>query len=179
MKHGLKIDEALEGVKFDMKSGAKRRTFIRRNKYKRLKRRKASKLITLVHNFSDFELTADMESVLNKGLGFVVTPYHINKTELMKQIDRWKRSLRWKEHHFDRDTNNNSDPSDADESGIPNIFRHEKTNLPREAPSQLLAMYMAAVESELLASCNRRNSRTNLTLGEQKALEDLKLAQRD
>ena len=47
---------------------------MKRQKYRRLMKREAAKQnLDIVHNLSEFELTEDMKSVLNKGLSFVPT----------------------------------------------------------------------------------------------------------
>ena len=148
---------------------------MKRNKYRRWKKKElAKKNIGLVHNYSDFHLTEDMLSLLNKGRSFAPTPKNINLTELEAQMDSYDRTMRWIEHFFSDDNNNNSFVEENDE----NIFKMKKTNLPSQAPSPALNMYLSAVRSDLLGSCNKKTY-PNLTPGELKAMEDLKKAQKE
>ena len=77
------------------KSGSKNRRFIPRSKYKKLKKKLASKPINLVVNYSsDFNITNGMKKLLNRGLGFVPCPRAPNKTELITDFVRHERAVR-------------------------------------------------------------------------------------
>ena len=82
IKNGIEIDCHIEGNNNKLNK-KKKRTFISRRKYQKLKKNLARKRnLTLVYNYSDFNLTPAMDNLLNRGVGFAPTPHHINKTGL-------------------------------------------------------------------------------------------------
>ena len=129
------------------KHGTKSRRFIRRSRYQRLKQKEARKQnLNLVQNLSDFKITGPMDSLLNHGLGFVPTPKTVNITEVQSQLDRYDRTMKWREYFFEKDENTNED-------SVPSIFKAIKTNLPPERSPPLLQMFLGAVRSDILGSC--------------------------
>ena len=61
----------------------KTRRFIKRNKWKRVQDKKKKHTTSAVHNFSDMILTQAMETLLNRGLNFCITPLKLNVTEIL------------------------------------------------------------------------------------------------
>ena len=156
-----------------LKQDHKTRKFVKRTRYKRWKQREARRQnLSLVHNFSDMVMTEDMKSLLNHGLGFVPTPRLLNKSELVSDLHRYERRMRWKEFFY------LDDKAEENERKETNVFKKVKNNLPPTRPSQPLADYLGAVRSDVIGS-STASAHPNLTPGEMKAIEELKVAQRN
>ena len=103
------------------------RRFIKRNKYKRQKRAEARKETNLVHNLCDFPLTEAMTQVLNKGLSFVIKPKNVNLTEIRADLAAWKRTVKWKEFHANKEEGYSDSDNDSD-SEPPSLFHVKKSS---------------------------------------------------
>ena len=104
------------------KKRGRNRRFIKHNRYRRQKRREATKQIpVLVHNLSDFKLTDDMISLLSRGRSFVPTPKNMNRTGQLADFDRYSRDMRWAEHFHNQENNNFE--STSEEEQAPDIFK--------------------------------------------------------
>ena len=165
---GKSFSESEPRVPGFTKKPSKSRRFIKKNKYKKWKRKEAMKKpLDLVHNLSDLQLSEPMKSLLNRGLGFVPTPKTINITETLADLDKYNRRMRWREFFFEKETEEDPD--------LPlNIFRHDKTNLPKTKSPNALQTYLGATKSDILGSCRRPNScKDNLTASERSAIKEL------
>ena len=110
-----------------------------------------------------------MKSLLNHGLGFVPTPKTINITQTLADLDKYSRRMRWSEFFFEKEIE-----EDPDQNLPANIFRHDKTNLPKTKPPNSLQVYLGAIKSDILGSCRRPNScKDNLTASEHSAIKEL------
>ena len=69
-----------------------------------MKREAANRNLDLVFNFSDLPINEDMNSLLNRGLGFVPNTLNVNKSETIADLNRHKRRVLW---HYEFDPNNN------------------------------------------------------------------------
>ena len=106
------------------------RRFIRRSKYQKWKQTESKKQkLNLVVNLSDMVITEPMKSLLNRGLSFVPTPSNIDISQIKAQINKYERTVIWKEHHFNEDLEpTNLQKSDPNELLTKNIFKLDKTN---------------------------------------------------
>ena len=110
------------------------------------------------------KLTESMESVLNRGLNFALTPLKLDITQVLVDFHRHERTMIWKEFWFEREDGNQKPP----------IFKSKKTNYPRNHKTPLeLKNYLAAVKSDLLDPKNRHKVKPNLPEDELKALLEL------
>ena len=73
-----------------------------RSRYKRYQKKLNRRALpSLVNNFSKLNLDENMESLLNKSLSFVPTPKHFDKTNIEAGLQKFKRSLLWREYWHD------------------------------------------------------------------------------
>ena len=154
------------------------RRFIRRSKYQKWKQTESKKQkLNLVVNLSDMVITEPMKSLLNRGLSFVPTPSNIDISQIKAQINKYERTVIWKEHHFNEDLEpTNLQKSDPNELMTKNIFKLDKTNLPRgRKPPSILQTYLNATRSDVLGSCqqNTQKSYDNLLESEREAIKVL------
>jgi len=99
-----------------------KRKWIKKSKWKRLKRKQSRKKLNVVFNYSGIELSQDMENLLNRGLSFAITPLSLNLSQVLVDFSKFERKLRWREFFATQEDDHEYQPS---------IFRKEKTNLPR------------------------------------------------
>ena len=158
------------------KNKGKTRRFLPKRKYVKWKKVEATKRnLDLIHNFSDYELTTPMKSLLNRGLSFVPTPKNINISQIQAELDRYNRSMYWSEYYFERD-----DEEESDIPNVKNVFRPLKTNLPNSSAPSSLNVYLSAVRSDILGSCRTPSTvHDNLSAAERDAMKDLATAQAD
>ena len=81
----------------------------------------------MVFNYSGIELSQDMENLFNRGLSFAITPLSLNLSQVLVDVSKFERKLRWREFFATQEDNHEYHPS---------IFRKEKTNLPRNHKHQ-------------------------------------------
>jgi hypothetical protein len=84
------------------------RRFIKRSAWKRTQDKKNKTQISAVYNHSSIKLTPAMETVLNRGLNFCVTPLSLNITNVLVDHRKFERSIKWKE--FFANQNEDEDP---------------------------------------------------------------------
>ena len=53
----------------------------------------------MIHNYSDFTLSKHMISVLNGDPGFVPVQKSINTSQTIADLERYNRSIKWKEYY--------------------------------------------------------------------------------
>jgi hypothetical protein len=70
--------------------------FIKRSKWKRTNDKKSKEQISAVYNHSSLNLTPAMETILNRGLNFCVTPLTLNLTNVLVDYRKFERSIKWK-----------------------------------------------------------------------------------
>ena len=116
-----------------------------------------------------------MESLLNKSLSFVPTPKHFDKTNIEAGLQKFKRSLLWREYWHDSICTTQSDTK------VKQVFFDKcKTNLPppsHHTPVDL-SRFIQAVDSDIIGS-EPSKYRKNYTKEEEKALEQLVKSQKD
>ena len=56
------------------------------------------KNLGLIHNFSDFTLPSHMISLLNRGPGFVPVQKSVDTSQIMDDLERYNRSVKWREY---------------------------------------------------------------------------------
>ena len=176
MKNGIVDDAPIQGIVLENQSQKKKtRRFMKRSRFRRWKKRQAAKRIDLVFNYSDFQLTPAMVSLLNRGMGFAVTPEKLNVAQLHAELDRYDRRMLWKYHWFkEKELDDGSDgEGEGDKNG--NIFKLHKTNMPSQKPPKAVSDYLSAVRYELLAKTDKKCT-SNLPPREQEALKELKRA---
>ena len=156
----------------------KARKFTKRSKRKKQNQKQNRKRLNLVTNYSKTTLSEEEESVLNKGLNFCPMRKKVNRTDIEVSYQRYARSCRWREFWFSQD-----EGEDFVEEETPNIniFRSKeiKTNFPRNHPCpQRLQDHLTAVHSGMIGA-KLNNHQSNLTPGEWKAIDSLKLRQKN
>ena len=133
--------------------------------------------LDLVHNFSDFELSAPMISLLNRGPSFVPTPKNLNISQIMAELERYKRSMLWSEYFFEKEED---EEIVTNVTKATNVFKRIKTDLPKSSIPNSLNTYLGAVRSDILGSSRKPSSvNDNLSAGEREAMQDLAKAQAD
>ena len=136
-----------------------------KTKYKRHKIQLKKQQITVVFNESQLKLTPDMETVLNKGLKFAITPHKLDITQVLTEFRRFERIMVWTEFWFGKA---------HEETYKPSLFKQKKSNFPRNHKTHRgLQDYLAAVKSEIMDPKNRHKTSSNLSPGEQEALKEL------
>ena len=146
------------------------RRFRKRKEWRTKQRKKKEKSTydftnNVIHNYSSHTLTKPMETLLQRGLNFTVTPNKVNTTDLLQDVKKFERKIKWREHFQDDDT-----PAPQQ------IFKStEKTNVPPHN-SQCIKDFLAGVRGELLGS-KRNRVRPNINPEEKEALETLKQLQ--
>ena len=149
---------------------AKRRKWIKKSKYQRIKKQKKRQKLSIVFNYSSITLTPGMEKVLNRGLIFSVTPLNLNLTQVLVDFSRFERTMLWQE--FWADT--------TKEQYAPPIFKKIKTNIPKKhPPPEGLKKLLNGVKSEIEDPKERNKTRPNLPPNELKGLADLIKLQKD
>ena len=154
------------------------RRFIKRSKYHKWKQAESKKQkLNLVVNLSDMVITEPMKSLLNRGLSFVPTPSNIDISQVKAQINKYERTVIWKEHHFNEDLEPTYlKESDPNELKTKNTFKLDKTNLPRgRKPPSILQTYLHATRLDIIGSCrqNTQKSYDNILESEREAIKDL------
>ena len=111
--------------------------------------------LTVIFNYSKMELTDAMESLLNRGLNFAITPDKLDVTQIHVDFKRFERSVRWHEYWFERE---------KEEEQKASIFKLKKNNLPKNhKPPNDLTTFLGAVKSELIDPLNRKETKCNKT----------------
>ena len=109
-------------------------------------------------------LSEAMESVLNKGLKFVVTPLKLDITQVLTDFRRFERTMAWTEFWFGKEC----------ESYNPPIFKRKKHNFPKNHKlPRGLQDCLAAIKYKITDPKNRRKVPSNLTYEEKEALNTL------
>ena len=143
---------------------SKTRKWVPRSKYRRLTRKLKKQKISVIFNYSKLELTPAMESLLNRGLNFAITPLKLDLTQTLAEFRRFERSLVWKEYFADHE----------ETEYVPPIFKKTKTNMPKNHPvPEPLKTFIHGVRSEICDPENRNKVRPNLPPEERKALAEL------
>ena len=163
-------------VIFKLKKSTKKRhrKFIPRAKYKRLQKKKIERPSrSLVTNYSDFPIIGTpCESVLNLGLNYVPSRNAPNTTQILANLQRFNRRVRWAEHWSGQD-----DIKNRESSGQSNVFRQEKTNYPKAPPSVHLRTFLENIKDDILyAPLNKVHQ--NLTKEQESAITTLKQEQK-
>ena len=103
IKNNVPIDDQSRVQGFE-KVKSKTRRFHKRKTYQKWKKKESLKKVSsLVFNLSDFPIIGPMESLLNRGLSFVPIPKKLNITQLKTDLDRYTRTMLWKEFWFEND----------------------------------------------------------------------------
>ena len=167
-------ESRIEGFK---KIKSRPRRFHKRSSYQKLKKKEAMKKIsTLVFNLSDFQMTKHMENLLNHGLSFVPVPNKLNITQIKTELDRYERSILWKDFWFE----NKNEHSNEETDYVKSVLKSNKTNFPVSRASSQLRMYLNSIHSDVVGSCSKRHEtkkKYNLSREERAAIQSLKEAQ--
>ena len=98
------------------KSSKKKRQWLKKSKYKRIKTKLKKKTISIVYNYSDIVLTPSMEALLNLGISFAIRPQKLNISEMLADHQRLARGMTWMDYFSGQD-------SDSSPSTKPKIFK--------------------------------------------------------
>ena len=127
--------------------------------------------INVVFNNSQVKLTKDMESVLNRGLNFCITPLKLDLTQVLVEFRRFERKMIWKEYFHEKE-----EKVDKVES----IFKTRKTNMPKKHKTPNgLKNFLASVKSEIMDPKNRHKVKSNISENEKEAIKTLIKLQRN
>jgi hypothetical protein len=85
-----------------------------------------------------------METVLNRGLNFCITPLTLNVTEILVDYRKYKRKVKWVKFFSNQDENNKQD-TNAEQPQ--ELFTKEKANLPPNT-STAVKTFLSSVKSE-------------------------------
>ena len=145
-----------------------------RKKWKKRKRKEKRRPLSVVFNYSSFELSDAMISLLNRGLNFCVKPLGVDLSKLLTDFKKFERKMLWKEFFSGEEQNDYQPP----------LFKTEKTNLPKQKPPKGLDKFLHSVESKLFdkSRWNRQHlnpNNSNISQSEQDALKQLAQLQRD
>ena len=165
-----------DGYKAPPKASNNRR-FMKRNKYRKWKIREAQKKVNLITNLSDYPLNEAMTNLLNRGLSFVPTPEGVNKSQLVSDLSRYERHMKWKDFFF-QDGPQESDNDFEEETGPKDLFKQKKSNLPSTKAPPALRDYLSAVRSDILGS-TRKGVHPNIPKEEAIAIKELQTAQKE
>lgn len=165
-----------DGYKAPTKT-SKNRRFMKRNKYRKWKKREAQKKVNLITNLSDFTLNEDMTNLLNRGLSFVPCPKGVNKSQLVADLSRYERNMKWKEYFFQDEPQESNDNSE-EETGPKDLFKQKKSNLPPTKAPPALRDYLSAVRSDILGSI-KKGVHSNISKEEAIAIKELQTAQKE
>ena len=116
----------------------------------------------IILNLSDYELSDAEKIVLEKGLKFVPTPNKVNKTELLKDVNRFSRIMRLKEYF-----------ADNNESGQTRNKYNKSNFTPENGRDRILDNYLCTTK-EMFTNMNGIRVRPNLTQAEKNAIESLR-----
>ena len=105
-----------------------------------------------------------METILNRGLNFAITPLKLNITQVLVDFRKFERTMLWQEFWSNKEKIQLK----------PQIFKQNKTNLPTKHPTPPgLKMFLNAAKSEIMDPHNRNKSHPNLSPTEIEALSEL------
>ena len=144
-----------------------RRKWVSKSKYQRITRKLKKQNISIIYNYSSLTLTPAMESLLNRGMNFALTPNKVDFTKLLVEFKYFERSLLWKDYW--------SNQPPQEEEYKPGIFKKKKSNFPKDHhPPKALKDFISATRSELEDPQNRnKNIHPNITSDEAQALSEL------
>ena len=118
-----------------------------------MKRKIRDEKIDLFTNFSDYRVTDEDKTLLNKAPNFVPWRKSVNKTEVKVSNFHWKRRMLWRQkfHGEQIEDKVSSEGEQEEESILKKAL--DKTNLPRgfNAPAELQNC-IAATEVDILSS---------------------------
>ena len=157
----------------DERKSRKNRKFVKRNRYKRLKKRIDRKMqLPLVTNFSDIAVTKDMESLLNKGLNYAIVPKNVNTTQIVAGFERMGRTMNW----MDKINKESSVEGELDRSTSDNFIKvpWKPTSIkqPEGTPTTDLTTFLNGSLSCILGSDLKKTHR-NLPENERDAMDKL------
>ena len=117
------------------------RKWIKKSKYKRIQKKLKKQKVSVVFNYSSIELTPAMETLLNRGLNFAITPLKLNITQVLVDFRKFERTMLWQEFWSNKEKIQLK----------PQIFKQNKTNLPTKHPTPPgLKMFLNAAKSEIM-----------------------------
>ena len=141
------------------------RRFVKKSVWTRRQRKFRNRGVKLYFNYSKIPISPAMDSLLNRGLNYCITPSKVNVTELLIDMDKFVRKFLWREFFYDQ-------PSD--EKRKEPIVKNEKTNLPKKHKTpEKLKMFLHATTSDLLDTKTRNKVHNNLPPEELEALKQL------
>ena len=119
-----------------------------------------------IYNMGNFLLNHFEQSVLNKGLSFVITPNMVTKDEVFKAFLKFKRRILLHYHFFTRPTNKIRT--------LPNKFRSGSNWEPPNYKQKTLNSFFKNVSKDLLELYEQpKHNNTNLSPAEITALKNL------
>jgi hypothetical protein len=170
LQRALKPSEPPPKNQVDPKNkGKKHRRFIKRSHWKKIQDKKKLTPITPIYNYSKIELTKAMTKFMSRGLNFCINPKKFNMTELLVDVRKFERKLKWKEFFTDDDDTQINE-------WTPEIFPKEKNNLPAKS-SKGLNNFITGIRGELRGT-ELNKVRPNLPGEEEEAIQTLILLQK-
>ena len=151
-------------------SKKKNRKFVKRTKYRRKMKQLNKKNSNLVTNYSNIEISKDMDSLFDKGLHFAIMPKKVNTTDIHAGFQNLGRSMEWTEVLSNPDSPDCSSQEPAVKKETP--WKPVKTSLPKSAPSADLNTFLNGSLNCVLGSDLNR-VQPNLPENERRALNEL------
>lgn len=124
-----------------------------------------------VFNFSKIKLTHEDLTLLNRGLGFIPTPTKINKTQLIKDINRLERRLQIF-YFFGSDPDCEAGETNRDRMSFLKTLGRTSTWSP-DYPNPFITTFTTSLYKKML-KIKRNSVPSNLSAGEKLALTKLK-----
>ena len=166
------------------KNVSKNRRFIKRSRHRLLKNIKMTQKLAskVIHNYSSFRITNQMEKLLAKGLKFTPTPKSLNVTQVLVDMFHLERKMGWK-YFFHKDEEDQSIDGYADEedpiagnvkgseSNCNPFDKERKENMPKKYAKEISEM-AESVKSDIIGRKNTKLN-PNLTKKERVALNRL------
>lgn len=148
----------------------------RRRRFDRRRKRKPKPLnniTTTVYNLSNVYLTDNQMHLLEKGLGFSVTPDRIDQFQLAADIDNTVRNFRLREF-FSRDNTHQEDEEHTTiKTTLPRSLQVRSRWTPEPGRSRDLDQYVNIVKREVIENITKKRAHSNLTVDERTALNEL------
>ena len=67
--------------------------WIKKSKFQRMQRKQKKQKVNVIFNYSQLILTPAMESLLNRGLNFAITPLKLNLTQVLVDYQKFERRM--------------------------------------------------------------------------------------
>ena len=124
-------------------------------------------------NLSNQPIDDDLKSLCSKGPSFIPTPNHVNWFQLLKDFDTFKHKIRTRAFYASQNTNQNENSTEnlATEISPPYKARSSNNVAPCSKFNEI-ELFLSKIEKDLFQETQSRKIRSNLSIGERKALNE-------